>query len=291
MPGAGAAPPAAAAAAPPALASALSSALSSKSGAAQNPAELVIRNFVESLARLARSNRDAVREAGGIAPLVTLLRSGTPEVKRLVAAVLRDLGADTTANREAILKVGGLHALVEMARADSGSGSSGEIAGALRSMSNGFPPGCQAILDEKGVAALVQMVEKGEAGTATAIQATGALGNLAQHSVDACEAIRKAGGVEHLVGLLTRSLVNTAANGRRLPVELKQRLEKSAEEAATALYQLAAKSPSCKAAIRKANAIAPLVEAMLRSGLAWGPPADAARPRVEQGGGAPGAPE
>ena len=242
------------------------------SGSAQprkgpNPAEVVIRSFVEALARLARSHRDAVREAGGIAPLVTLLRSGTPEVQAMTAAVLRDLASDNPANRDAILKAGGLHELVEMVHKDASTPAAGEAAGALRALSNGFPAGCRAIIEARGVEALVAMVAQGEPGSASAVQATGALANLAQADEANCEVILKAGGVKQLVNLLARGHAKGDAAQRRLAPDVKQRLEKSAEEASNAIWQLAAKAPSCNAAIRQANAIAPLVETLLRSGL------------------------
>ena len=242
------------------------------SGSAQprkgpNPAEVVIRSFVEALARLARSHRDAVREAGGIAPLVTLLRSGTPEVQAMTAAVLRDLASDNPANRDAILKAGGLHELVEMVHKDASTLAAGEAAGALRALSNGFPAGCRAIIEARGVEALVAMVAQGEPGSASAVQATGALANLAQADEANCEVILKAGGVKQLVNLLARGHAKGDAAQRRLAPDVKQRLEKSAEEASNAIWQLAAKAPACNTAIRQANAIAPLVETLLRSGL------------------------
>jgi hypothetical protein len=240
---------------------------SSHSRKGANPAEMVIRSFVEALARLARTHRDAVREAGGIAPLVTLLRSGTPEVQALTAAVLRDLATDSPANRDAILKAGGLHELVQMVHKDAGAAAAGEAAGALRSLSNGFPAGCQAIIESRGVDALVKMVSHGEPGSASAVQATGVLANLAQADEANCEVILKMGGVRELVALLNRGHAKGDAAARRLPTDVKQRLDKSAEEASNALWQLAAKAPSCNAAIRKNGAIGPLVETLLRSGL------------------------
>ena len=240
---------------------------SSQARKGANPAETVIRSFVESLARLARTHRDAVREAGGIAPLVTLLRSGTPEVQALAASVLRELASDNPANRDAILKAGGLHELVEMVHKDAATTEAGEAAGALRSLSNEFPAGCKAIIESRGVEALVKMVELGEPGSASAVQATGVLANLAQSHESNCEVILKAGGVRELVALLSRGHKVGDVAARRLPPETKLKLEKSAEEASNALWQLAAKAPSCNAAIRRANAIGPLIETLLRSGL------------------------
>jgi hypothetical protein len=233
----------------------------------ENPAEAVIRSFVESLSRLARSHRDAVREAGGIAPLVTLLRSGTGEIQAITAAVLRDLATDNPENQAAILEAGGLHELVDMVRKDAGAQYSGECAGALRALSSDFPAGCKAIIETNGVQALVSMVERGEPGSISATQATGALANLAKAEVKNCEAILRAGGIPQLVGLLSRGHSTVDAHRRRLPSELKARLESSAEEACNALWQLAAQAPSCNAAIRRANAIGPLIDTLLRSGL------------------------
>ena len=232
-----------------------------------NEAEKVIRDFVEAMARLARTHRDAVREAGGIPPLVTLLHSGTSEVQALTAAVLRDLASDNSANRDAILKAGGLDELVVMVSRDPRSPEAGEAAGALRSLSNGFPAGCRAIIEARGVDALVEMIAQGEPGSSSAIQATGVLAHLAQAEERNCDAILQAGGVRQLISLLSRAHAKSDAAARRLAPEQKARLDKTAEEVANALWQLAAKAPSCNAAIRKANAVLPLVETLLRSGL------------------------
>lgn len=231
-----------------------------------NPAETIIRSFVDALARLAH-NPNAVREAGGIAPLVTLLRSCTSEVQALTAAVLRDLAAESPDNRVAILKAGGLHELVEMVRQDASSTASGEAAGALRSLSNDFPAGCSAIVEARGVDALVAMVAAGRPGSTSAIQSTGVLANLAHADEGHCAAILQAGGVQQLVGLLRR--VHSASNvgTRRLPTDVKERLEKTAEEAANALFRLASGAPSCNAAIRLANALGPLIDTLLCSGI------------------------
>ena len=230
-----------------------------------NPAELVIRTFVEAVARLARSHRDAVREAGGIAPLVTLLRSGSSEVQGLAAAVLRDLATDNPANRDAILNAGGLDELVEMVRSDATRPAAGEAAGALRALSSGFPLGCKAICSAGGIEALVQMVRCGKAGSNAPIHATGVLANIAQASEANCEAILRLGGVDQLVSLFSKDL--ESAGRRRVAPEMKLWLEKACEEAANALWQLAAVAPSCNAAIREAKAIPPLIETLLRSGL------------------------
>ena len=219
-----------------------------------NPAEVVIRSFVEALARLARSHRDAVREAGGISPLVTLLRSGSPEVQALTAAVLRDLALDNTTNRAAILKAGGLLELIEMVRKDASKPAAGEAAGALRSLSNGYQLACTAIIESRGVEALVAMVAQGEAGSTPAIHATGVLANLARGDVSNCDAILRAGGIAQLVKLLSKGHEREDTARRRLPTELKHRLERAAEEAANALWQLAAKVPACNIAIREAQA-------------------------------------
>ena len=232
--------------------------------ATPTPAEAVIRTFVDALAKLARTHRDAVREAGGIAPLVSLLRSGTPETKGLAAAVLRDLATGNQANSDAIIKHGGIDALVEMLR--SGGEAAGEAAGALRALSAGFQNGCQAICAAGGIEAVIEMVRSGKVGTQAPIHATGVLANIAQSGESNCEAILRLGGVTQLYSLFNKD--SEFAQGRhRIAPEMKQWLEKASEEAAHALWQLAANAPSCNVAIREANAIQPLVETLLRSGL------------------------
>ena len=234
------------------------------------------------MAKLARSHRDAVREAGGIAMLTTLLRTGSPEVQGMVAAVLRDLATDSPANRVAILNAGGLEELVRMLNPSGGSSSkspagggggpsklelAADAAGALKSLSNGFVSGCRTIVEAKGVDALVAMIESGEVGSSFTINATGVLANLASADASHCEAILKRGGVKSLVFLLIKGNATLLGSKRRVPQDVKARLERSAEEVANAVYRLAEKSPSCATAIRENKAIAPLVDTMFKMRL------------------------
>lgn len=232
-----------------------------------DPAEAVILSFVEAQARLARTKRDAVREAGAIAPLVALLSSGSTSIQGLVAAVLKDVATDNPANREAILKFGGLERLVEMASGDVSIVGTGEAAGALRALSSNFMLGCSAIVKADGIKTLIDMVGKGRDMTQAPIYATGALANLAQASEQNCEAILHHGGVQNLVRLLQRGETSNDMPTRRVAPEMKLWLEKAGEEAANALWELSDKGSSSNTAICNASVIQTLVNALVHSGL------------------------
>ena len=62
------------------------------------------------LADLARelANKDAIREAGGVGPLVALVRWGTPEQRKRAALALVSLAFGNAANRDAIREAGGV---------------------------------------------------------------------------------------------------------------------------------------------------------------------------------------
>ena len=57
-----------------------------------------------------------IAEAGGIPPLVKLLRDGSSDAKQLAACALRDLAHNDDANAVAIAAAAGFEALVELAR-------------------------------------------------------------------------------------------------------------------------------------------------------------------------------
>ena len=64
-----------------------------------------LRNLAASNA----ANKDAIREAGGITQLVSVLRGGPASLAALqAAAALRNLASNNTANQHAIRGVGGI---------------------------------------------------------------------------------------------------------------------------------------------------------------------------------------
>jgi len=78
------------------------------------------REAAGTLERLADNalNRYAIREAGGIPPLVELVKSGSDAEKVKAAGALRNL-ADNNANRDAIREEGGIPPLVALVRSGS----------------------------------------------------------------------------------------------------------------------------------------------------------------------------
>ena len=53
-------------------------------------------------------NRDAIREAGGVGPLLSLVREGTPEQRKWAALALLYLAFGNSVNRDAITEAGGV---------------------------------------------------------------------------------------------------------------------------------------------------------------------------------------
>ena len=68
--------------------------------------------------QLARGNLYAIRQAGGIPPLVELVKSGSDAQKEKAAGALENL-ADNNANRDAIREEGGIPPLVALVRSGS----------------------------------------------------------------------------------------------------------------------------------------------------------------------------
>ena len=80
------------------------------------------------------TNQDAIREAGGIAPLVALLGAGADsDVARCAAGALWNL-ADNATNEDAIREAGGIAPLVALLGAGADSEAAGNAAGALRNL-------------------------------------------------------------------------------------------------------------------------------------------------------------
>ena len=143
------------------------------------------------------SNDAAIREAGGIAPLVELVRSGTEEQKTKGAGALWNLAKDAT-NKRAIREANGIAPLVALV----GSGTEDQktkCAGALLSLAIDVI-NKTAIRETGGIVPLVALVSCGT--DEQMVKGAGALRNLA---VDAANkvAIREGGGIAPLVALVS----------------------------------------------------------------------------------------
>ena len=114
-----------------------------------------------ALADLARepANQDAIREAGGVDPLVALVREGTPEQQKWAAWALGNLANGNAANQDAIRAAGGVHALVWLVR--KGVPIQQEWAApALLSLAFGSAANQDAIRAAGGLSSVFAQVEK-----------------------------------------------------------------------------------------------------------------------------------
>ena len=116
------------------------------------------------------ANQTAIREAGGIAPLVALVAKGTDEHKKDAARTLGNLAADSI-NKTAIREAHGIEPLVALA----GSGIEKQMtaaAAALRNLSEDATNWTPIRL-AGGIAALIALVRGGDAHSPTASLETG----------------------------------------------------------------------------------------------------------------------
>jgi len=185
----------------------------------------------------------AIAQAGGIAPLVALTRSGSAGAQEKAAGALWILARDAD-NKVAIAQAGGIAPLVALTRSGS-AGAQENAAAALMVLAHGNDDNRVAIAQAGGIAPLVALTRSGSTGAQGS--AAGALMYLALND-DNKVAIAQAGGIAPLVAL-TRSGSAVAQ-----------------EVAAGALWVLAFNDDN-KVAIAQAGGIAPLV-ALTRSGSA-----------------------
>ena len=120
-----------------------------KSGHGAKAAALSIDHLAVSSAR----NRDAMREAGAIAPLVALLQAGAgSEAARNAAGALWNLANSNDTNKNAICEAGAIAPLVALLQAGAGSEAATYAAGVLGHLSDS-PTCSQAILAALAAAA------------------------------------------------------------------------------------------------------------------------------------------
>lgn len=228
-----------------------------------NHAEAAVVTFVETLGKIAQSNdRQQVRDAGAIAPLVALMVSGTGDVPGRVASVLRDLALHEV-NRTAIIQADGIAQLVRMLSVDSKAIAT-EAADALRSLCANNVSVCTAIRSHHGIKALVQLITDGQ--ETSAMQAVGALCNMAEADADCKREIGSSGGAQALVNILHAGFSSDPSVMRKRGGDGGNwAVSKSCEGTAQALHILVA-DPSCCNLVLEAGVIAPLVMTLLRAG-------------------------
>ena len=151
-------------------------------------------------------NKVAIAAAGGIAPLVELVRSGRADAKGSAARALANLSRNAD-NRVAIAAAGGIAPLVEVVWSGSDR-AKGWAANALRNLAYYNPDNQVAIAATGAIAPLVALTRSGGQG---AEDAEAALKNLAHDNVDNRVLIAEAkGDIKELVAL-ARSASSDAA--------------------------------------------------------------------------------
>ena len=196
------------------------------------------------------TNQDAIRAAGGIPPLVALLRTGAESMAAQKAAgALANLASNTT-NKDAIRTAGGIPPLVDLltagARAE-GPFEAGQHAAAVLANLASNPINKDAIRQAGGIAALVALLrpQPGPGHTA-AQQVAGALANLAANNSANQDAVREAGGIAPLISLLEQP-----SNAIDAP---RGSTQDAAQQAAGTLWNLAANNVANQDAIREVRA-------------------------------------
>ena len=101
---------------------------------------------IDHIAVNSAANKNAIREAGAIVPLVALLQAGAgSEAATMAAGALRNLASLNDTNKNAIREAGAIAPLVVLLQAGAGSQAARRAAGALQHLSDS-PTCSQAIL-------------------------------------------------------------------------------------------------------------------------------------------------
>ncbi|KAH8092393.1 hypothetical protein JL720_5363 [Aureococcus anophagefferens] len=149
----------------------------------------------------------AIAAAGGIAPLVELVRSGSADAKDSAARALGNLACANDDNQVAIAAAGGIAPLVEVVRSGSDRAKASAV-GALANLAYYNPDNQVAIAAAGAIAPLVALTRSGGQG---AEDAEAALTNLAYNNVDNQVLIAEAKGDIKTLVVLARSGSSAAA--------------------------------------------------------------------------------
>ncbi|KAH8091992.1 ubiquitin-protein transferase [Aureococcus anophagefferens] len=107
------------------------------------------------------ANRVLIAEAGGVAPLLDLVRDGSAEAKRRAAWALGWLARNNGANKVLIAEAGGIPPLVELVR-DGSAEAKQRAAWALGNLASDNAANAVAIAAAVGFDALVQLARGGD---------------------------------------------------------------------------------------------------------------------------------
>ena len=161
-------------------------------------AKTAVARALGDLAYANDANRVLIAEAGGIPPLVDLLRTGSAKAKKSAAWALRML-TRTDAYQAAIAEAGGIPPLVEHLR-DGSAEAKLWAARALRELADNNPANKVLIVEASGIPPLVELLRDGS--QIAKYQAAHALRHLALNNAANAVAIAvTVGGLEALVEL------------------------------------------------------------------------------------------
>ena len=140
-----------------------------------------------------------IAEAGGIKPLVALLKEGSANGQRDACGALANIARGRTEYQQKVVDAGGVTSMAALLR--NGDASAAEQAAAgLASISQCV--GAQKLIISSGaVPPLVNLLKVNQRFEAQ-IRAAEALANLAQNSDEGCEAVAKAGAIPRILELL-----------------------------------------------------------------------------------------
>ena len=157
-------------------------------------------NAAECLGNLAHQNFDnqsAIARTGAIAPLCTLVREGSEEVKEQAAAALRSLTTDNKPNKDTVAKLGGIEPLISLTVVGTSENSLEQAAGALCSMMIKHTENREAIAKQ----VVLRMANRNalQSTPGAAERVLSAVSKMCTGSAANQQAIAKAGGVAPLI--------------------------------------------------------------------------------------------
>lgn len=197
-----------------------------------------------NLARDSDANRQSIVDAGGINPLLSLLKGESPGAKENAANALTQL-CETNENRVSIAAEGGIGLLVGVLQSSSSNKETSAItlcslvACAIWQLSKDNKSNQTAIADAGAITPLVSML--GSPSPEMQANSAGALSTLAEDNHDNQAAIARTGAIAPLCALVREGNAETK------------------EQSASALWALSTDNAPNKATIAKLGGVEPLV--------------------------------
>ena len=203
------------------------------------------------------ATRDAIVAAGGLPPLIALLRDGGAVGKKFASAALARLSKGQPRTAAAVAELKAIEPLVELLSGSQGDGAQEEGAGALVELAD-LAENRIAITELGGIGPLVALL--GSSNSTARQRAEGALVRLSIESANRVLIIKK------LVGMLCDKERAKLATAEQETKMLEQEQQEQ-EQAAAALANLANDADENRVAIVEAGGVEPLL-ALLNSASA-----------------------